>query len=313
LLASQSNRSADVLADVSVSQADRKDQMSSGTGRRILTAAILIPIVVAAIWYGPNWLIAIVTAFVGIAAMLEFFSIAKHMGFQPYRLWTCLTAAAIMAQQWYASRQASITRLGDLLDRSPRVTMEAVLFAFVLGVAVISLGSNRSMTEVLSSISVSAAGLMFVVLPFSAVIRLHGVDNLGPRLLLFTVIFVWVGDTAAYFVGRGIGRWKMAPQTSPNKTWEGAAANFLGALLVAAIFGYFTQMPPAHLLGMAALGSIAGQIGDLFESAWKRSADVKDSGTMLPGHGGMLDRIDALILAAPAVWYYFQWIYLKKY
>jgi phosphatidate cytidylyltransferase len=136
---------------------------------------------------------------------------------------------------------------------------------------------------------------------------------LGSRLLLFTVVLVWVGDTAAYFVGRGIGRWKMAPQTSPSKTWEGAAANFLGALFVAAVFGYWGRIPPAHMLAMAALGSIAGQASDLFESAWKRNAGVKDSGTIIPGHGGMLDRIDALILAAPAVWYYFEWVVLKKY
>ena len=287
--------------------------MNSGTGLRVLTAAILIPLVVAAIWWGPNWLIAIVSAFVAIAALLEFFSIASHLGFQPHKLWTCLAAAGIIGQQWYASRMASVTRLGDLLDRSPRITMELVLFGFVLGIAVITLGTHRSLTEVLASISVSAGGLLFVVLPFSAVVRLHGVDVLGPRLLLFTVVLVWVGDSAAYFVGRGVGRWKMAPEISPKKTWEGAGANLLGALLVGAIFGYFSGIPPAHVLAMAAVGNIAGQIGDLFESAWKRSAGVKDSGASLPGHGGMLDRIDALILAAPAVWYYFEWVVLKKY
>ncbi len=290
-----------------------KGRMTSGTRLRVLTAAILIPLVVAAIWWGPTSLIAVLTAGVAIAAMLEFFSIASRFGVQAYRLWSCLAAAGIVAQQWYASRMDSITRLGDLLDRSPRITLELVLFGFVLGVALIALGSRDQITEALGSISVSAAGLVFVVLPFSAVVRLHGVDFSGPRLLLFTVVLVWAGDTAAYFVGRSFGRLKMAPLTSPNKTWEGAGANLLAALLVAAVFGYWTRIPPAHMLAMGAAGSIAGQLGDLFESAWKRSAGVKDSGTMLPGHGGMLDRIDALILAAPAVWYYFQWVVLKKY
>jgi phosphatidate cytidylyltransferase len=287
--------------------------MNSATVTRLLTAAILIPLVIAAIWWGPNWLIAIVCGFVAIAAMLEFFSVAARHGVQAYRLWTCVTAAGIVAQQWYASRMASIIRLSDLLDRSPKVTLELVLFGFVCGVALIALGSRRTVSEVLPSISVSAAGLIFVVLPLSAVIRLHGVDILGPQLLLFTVVMVWVGDTAAYFVGRSFGRWKMAPEISPNKTWEGAIANFLGALFVAAVFGYWMKLQPAHMLAMAVVGSAAGQIGDLFESAWKRSAGVKDSGTILPGHGGMLDRIDALILAAPAVWYYFEWVVLKKY
>jgi phosphatidate cytidylyltransferase len=287
--------------------------MNSATLTRFLTAAILIPLVIAAIWWGPNWLIAIVCGFVAIASMLEFFSVAARHGVQAYRLWTCVAAAGIVAQQWYASRMASIIRLSDLLDRSPKVTLELVLFGFVFGVALIALGTRRTISEVLPSISVSAAGLIFVVLPLSAVIRLHGVDILGPQLLLFTVVMVWVGDTAAYFVGRSLGRWKMAPEISPNKTWEGAIANFLGALFVAAIFGYWMKLQPAHMLAMAVVGSAAGQIGDLFESAWKRSAGVKDSGTILPGHGGMLDRIDALILAAPAVWYYFEWVVLKKY
>jgi phosphatidate cytidylyltransferase len=153
---------------------------------------------------------------------------------------------------------------------------------------------------------------LFVVLPFSTVVRLHGVDVVGPHLLLFTLVLVWVGDTAAYFVGRGIGRWKMAPEISPNKTWEGAVANFVGALLVAVVFRYWIKLPLVDLLALAAIGSVAGQIGDLFESAWKRSAGVKDSGTILPGHGGMLDRIDALILAAPAVWYYFEWVVSRR-
>jgi phosphatidate cytidylyltransferase len=287
--------------------------MASGTGLRVLTAAILIPVVMVLIWWGPPWLVAIVAALVAIAAMLEFFSIAARLGFRAYRLWSCVVAAGIFGQQWYASRIASINRLGDLLDRSPKITLDMVLFGFVLGVAVIALGSRRELAEVLPSILATAAGIFFVVLPFSAVVRLHGVDVWGRWLLLFTVVLVWVGDTAAYFVGRGIGRWKMTPQISPNKTWEGALANFLGALFVAAVFGYWTNFPPAHMLAMAGVASVAGQIGDLFESSWKRSAGVKDSGTILPGHGGMLDRIDALILAAPAVWYYFEWVVIKKY
>jgi phosphatidate cytidylyltransferase len=286
--------------------------MSSGTGQRILTAAILIPIVVAAIWWGPTWLIAIVSAGVAILALWEFFSVAEHQGFHSYRLWTSLAAVGIFGQQFYASRMASVSNIGEILVRIPRTNLEIVLFGYVLGVAAIALGTNRPIGEVLPAISVSAAGLIFIVLPFSAVVRLHGIDNFGAFLLLFTLVVVWVGDTAAYFVGRGIGRWKLAPEISPNKTWEGAIANFLGALLVAAIFGYWSKLPPIHMLAMAGIGSIAGQIGDLFESAWKRSASVKDSGSILPGHGGMLDRIDALILAAPAIWYYFEWVVWKR-
>ncbi len=288
--------------------------MNSGTWLRLVTAAILMPLVVAAEWWGPNWLVAVLAALVAIAALLEFFSMAASAGFQSYRYWACLVAALIMAQQWYASREASQAGLADLIyrARSPKPTLEVILFGFVLGMAGIVLASRRPLTEALPSVSVTAAGLVFIVLPFSAVVRIHGVDLIGPQLLLFTLTMVWVGDTAAFIVGRSIGRWKMAPHLSPNKTWEGAAANLLGALALSAAFGYWLKIEPVHILAMGAIGNVAGQTGDLFESAWKRSAGVKDSGTLLPGHGGMLDRIDALILAAPAVWYYFEWVVNRK-
>ena len=288
--------------------------MSSGTQMRVLTAVILIPLVVAAIWWGPTWLVAGLAGVIAFAALLEFFAMGARIGLKAYPFWTCSAALGIFVQQWYAAQSASITRLGDLLyeAHSPRITLELVLFVFVLGAAAIALASRRALSEVFPSVSISAAGLVVIVLPFSTVVRLHGVDGSGPVLLLFTVVLVWVGDTAAFFVGRGFGRWKMSPQVSPQKTWEGASANLLGALLVGAVFGYWTRILPVHMLAMAALGSVAGQLGDLFESAFKRSAGVKDSGTILPGHGGMWDRIDALILAAPAVWYYFEWVVMKK-
>lgn len=286
--------------------------MSSGTGVRVLTAAILIPVVVAAIWWGPNWLVALMTAAVSILALHEFLSIAAQVNLPSYRLWTYMAAAGIVAQQFYAARQAGVSTVGELLDRSPRVDLDLVLFGILIGYAVIALSSD-SLSGVLPAISISSAGLIFIVLPLSTVVRLHGVAGVGPKLLLFTVVLVWAGDSAAYFAGRSIGGWKFAPTISPNKTWAGAIANFLGSLFVAAIFGYWNRIPPMDMVAMGAVGSVAGQIGDLFESAWKRSAGVKDSGTILPGHGGMLDRIDALILAAPAVWYYFEWVVMKKY
>jgi phosphatidate cytidylyltransferase len=288
--------------------------MTPGTKKRVLTGLVLIPFVVAVVWWGPTWLVAGFAALIALFALLEFFSLAEYLGFHAYRLWTYLAAVAIFAQQWDASRAASISGLGELLyqARSPRVTLELVLVGFVFGAAAIALWSRRALSEVMPSVCVSAAGLVLVAVPFSAVVRLDGVDLIGRQLLVFTLALVWVGDTAAYFVGRTMGRRKMSPQLSPNKTWEGAAANLLGAWLVGGLFGFFTRMDPANLLVMAGLASIAGQLGDLFESAFKRSAGVKDSGNILPGHGGILDRIDALILAAPAVWYYFEWVVMRR-
>jgi len=288
--------------------------MNSGAKLRVLTGAALIPVVVAAVWWGSAWLVAGLAGVVAVLALLEFFALAERLGIQAYRVWTCVAALGIFSQQWYAAELASSSTLGDLLTQaqSPQLSLELVLFGFLLGVAAIALWSRRPLAELLPSVSLSSAGLVVVAVPLSAVVRLDGVDMIGRQLLLFTLVLVWVGDTAAYLVGRNFGRFKMSPQLSPQKTWEGAAANLLGALLVGALFDYWLNISLTHLLTMAAIGSVAGQIGDLLESAYKRSAGVKDSGTILPGHGGMLDRIDALLLAAPAVWYYFEWVVMRR-
>jgi phosphatidate cytidylyltransferase len=175
-------------------------------------------------------------------------------------------------------------------------------------VAVITLCTKRPLVEALPAAGISASGLLLVAFPLTYAVRLHAIRLDGPRILLFALVIIWVGDTAAYFIGRSIGRHALAPQISPKKTWEGTVASFVGSLVVAVIFARWINVSLAHLLGMAAAGNVAGQVGDLLESACKRSAGVKDSGRLLPGHGGVLDRIDALILAIPVVWYY--WIFM---
>jgi phosphatidate cytidylyltransferase len=139
----------------------------------------------------------------------------------------------------------------------------------------------------------------------------------GPSLLAFLFLTVWAGDTVAMYAGRMFGKSKMAPNLSPNKTWAGAIGSIVGAVAVAGILlglsSYLAQWNSVRLsfadeswwywLILAAVVNVAAQVGDLAESALKRSAGVKDSGTLLPGHGGILDRIDALLLAAPVLWY----------
>jgi len=286
----------------------------SGTLARVVTAAVLIPAVVAAVWWGSTGLVAALTGLVTLLALLEFFALAARAGLYGYRLWACFCALALLFGQWNSSfaENRIIQGLGIVIWRvgswnlEPLFWIDFLLVVFVMGASAVTLASRRPLAEALSAIGISSAGLLFVAFPFSFVVRLHGAGSEGPKLLLFVLVLVWVGDTLAYFVGRSMGRWLMAPQLSPKKTWEGAAANLLGSLLVALVFSRWMTIELRHLLMMALLGNIAGQAGDLLESAYKRSAGVKDSGTIVPGHGGLLDRIDALILAAPAVWYYFQ-------
>jgi phosphatidate cytidylyltransferase len=163
--------------------------------------------------------------------------------------------------------------------------------------------------EALPAAGISASALLLVAFPLSFGVRLHGLEHEGPWLLLFALAITWANDTVAYFVGRAIGKHKLAPNLSPKKTWEGSVAGFAASLLVAWLFSRELIAPMAHLLAMAAIGNVAGQVGDLLESAYKRSAGAKDSGGLLPGHGGVLDRIDALILTFPVVWYYWTLVY----
>ena len=167
---------------------------------------------------------------------------------------------------------------------------------------------RRPLHEILPAIAISSAALLFIALPFSYIVRLEELEPVGRQLVLFTLVLVWAGDMLAYFVGKSLGRIHMAPALSPKKTWEGAMGNVLASLIVAVLFARWMQMDVVTLLVIAGVANIAGQAGDLIESAYKRGAAVKDSGGLLPGHGGMLDRIDSLILAAPVVWILYQWL-----
>lgn len=290
---------------------------SSGTVTRILTAAILIPAVVALVWWGPTWLVAAAGGSVALLALFEFFSLGARLNLQAYRFWTALCALGIFFQQWTASVAHSyqVGRNLRLIQSSatPEFPLELVFFVFLLGCAATVFASRRPLVDALGDIGISSAGLVFIVLPLSAVVRIHGVGILGPKLLLFTLVLVWVGDTTAYFVGRSFGRVPMAPQLSPKKTWEGAAANLLGAAIVAVVMFRWLDIDAFQAVVVACLANVAGQAGDLLKSAYKRGAGVKDSGTLLPGHGGVLDRIDALILAAPVVWYYFRFVVASRF
>ena len=187
------------------------------------------------------------------------------------------------------------------------LSIEAALLIFLFGCVVLGLITKRPLHEILPAISIGSAALLFVVLPFSYIVRLDELEPFGRQLVLFTLV-CGAGDMLAYFVGKSLGRVPMAPALSPKKTWEGALGNVLASMIVAVLFAKWMQTDVITLLVIAGVANIAGQAGDLIESAYKRGAAVKDSGGLLPGHGGMLDRIDSLILATPVVWVLYQWL-----
>lgn len=277
--------------------------MAAGeTLRRVLTAALLIPAVAAVVLYAPTGIVALAAAVVALLALREFFLLAA-IGLRGFAFWTAFCAVLTFFAQSLLSGAArwSPPRLAEFVGFSP---LDGALLSFLLGAAVLAVTARGSAAEAFRALAVSSAAMIFLVVPFSYVVRLHGIERLGPPLLLFTLALVWAGDMAAYFVGRRFGRRRMAPELSPKKTWEGAGANVLGSALVGVGFGALLPIPLVHTVSMAVLANAAGQVGDLVESACKRAAGVKDSGALLPGHGGMLDRIDSLIFAVPVVWAY---------
>jgi len=289
------------------------------TWKRVATAAVLVPVVVGLVLWGSTAIVALAIALVTLLALFEYFALGEAIGHRAYRFWTGTCALLLVFVQWWGvTRQAygfprrlPVERGIEYLFATP-LTVDAVFFLFVLGIAALTLATRRPLVEVLPAAGISASGLILIAFPLSFAIPLHAIRGQGPALLLFAMVIVWVSDTAAYFVGRSIGKHPFAPKLSPNKTWEGAVAGFLASLAVAFVFMPWVNVPLVHLLAIAALGNIAGQVGDLLESGYKRSAGIKDSGTLLPGHGGVLDRIDALILAIPVVWYYWILIYSPR-
>jgi phosphatidate cytidylyltransferase len=279
---------------------------------RILTAAVLIPVVVALVWWGPAALLAGIAALVAILALFEFFNLGGRMGLRAFRYWTFACAAGIFYAQ-YSTGLIEVHSLsgGASLVRDATggtLSLEAVLLVFVFGVVGIGLATRRALHEVLPGASISCAGLLLIALPFSYIVRVNEIQRSGRQLVLFTLCLIWAGDTLAYFAGKSLGRVPMAPALSPKKTWEGSIANILASLLVAVAFARWMQIDALTLIVIAGLANIAGQMGDLIESAYKRGAAAKDSGTLVPGHGGVLDRVDSLILASPVVWLAWQWL-----
>jgi len=279
---------------------------------RLATAAVLIPIVVVLVWWAPPIVLAGIAAVVTIFALVEFLNLGERIGLRGFKLWTYFCSVLVFYAQFSLGRIETHTLAGGISmvrdAAGGTLSIEAALLMFLFGCVVLGLITKRPLHDVLPAIAIGSAALLFVVLPFSYIVRLDEIEPVGRQLVLFTLVLVWAGDMLAYFVGKSLGRVPMAPALSPQKTWEGAMGNVLASMIVAVLFARWMQTDVLTLLVIAGVANISGQAGDLIESAYKRGAAVKDSGGLLPGHGGMLDRIDSLILATPAVWILYQWL-----
>jgi phosphatidate cytidylyltransferase len=277
------------------------------TWKRVVTAVVLMPVVIVLVLWGSTTVVAVAVAALTAVALWEYFGLGEAIGHRGYQVWTVICAVLLIYVQWMAAYDNRVTDRVHFLSGHPLGELPSALwvfFLFVLGLAMCTLWTKHALVEALPAAGISSSALLLVAFPLSYAVGLHGLGPVGPKMLLFACGITWAGDTVAYFVGRAFGKHLLAPRLSPKKTWEGSVGGMVGSLAVAFAFSYWIKIPPWHLLAMGAIGNVAGQMGDLLESAYKRSAGVKDSGGLLPGHGGILDRIDALILCIPVIWYY---------
>ncbi len=279
--------------------------------KRVLTAAVLIPLVLLALFLAPNWLFTVLVGLVALLAAIEYLTLAAGYGYEPFRFLTYLLIITFYGIVVWATGSPSPDGVSVLL---------AMIFFFMLAPFVFFCAgmSRQDMRSVLPGAAASYIALPYLAFSLACLIFMRIMIG-GWLLVLITFFVIWVGDTAAYYIGRALGRIKFAPRISPKKTWEGAIASGVASVIVGILLVEFATpisrgLTALHLLhapayfedtpmwitALVALAiNIAGQIGDLLESLIKRGANVKDSGSMLPGHGGILDRIDALLFAAP--------------
>jgi len=250
--------------------------------KRVLTAAIGIPLVVFITGFSPDWLFALLIGLVSALAVDEYLSLAEKKGIGRPGRWF-LVPSALVAVSFVAGESWVVAAFAF----SAIMLMTAMIF-------------SEPIDRVLGRVGMGLGGIAYCSLTLGFLLKMPR----GQVLLLFGII--WIGDSAAYYVGRALGRHSLAAKVSPKKTLEGAAAGFIASVVAGVIGAFFLREPWLRVAGISAATSIAGQVGDLAESALKRSAGVKDSSSILPGHGGILDRLDSLFFAAPVFYWFFN-------
>ena len=274
--------------------------------QRIITAVIVLPFLIASFlisWLQPLFVALAATALV--LGLYEFYVLARKKDIKPDIVAGYLGGAAIFTIFYFASPFPGTERL-DVL------TILLVILLLVAGTLIAATLRGAPYDKMISSTSVTILGVLYVVLLGShlVAVRTGFPHSLSADLLSFFFLILMGADIGAYYVGRAIGKHKLAPTISPGKTWEGVAGGVLAALILAALshYWFFPELPLKFALPLAAVMVVLGILGDLTESALKRGAGTKDAAKILPGHGGILDRLDSLLFNAPLL-YYFARVY----
>lgn len=260
--------------------------------KRIISGIVFLPLFVALVHFGTPLHFFLLLAPAVIVANFEYFSIIRKTGVNGYPFVGAVLGFLLALNFYFDGRYFSEWMAGALF----------IMFTTALV-------TNKNIRTTLSQISYSFLGVLYVAGLLGYLQLLRNQEN-GGQLIFLLFLIVWLGDTVAYYIGKTLGKTPLAPTISPNKTVEGAVGGLLGSLLGGGIaYGLLpNSFSLVHCLIVALICGMIGQLGDLSESLLKRNADTKDSGSIIPGHGGLLDRLDSLMFAGPVLYFYYQWI-----
>jgi len=287
--------------------------------KRVLTALVLIPIVLLLVLRAPAAVLVFVVAVVALLAIRELLKLSEAYGIRPLQTATYIFAGIFFVLIAFSSGPTPAISTSGFAFIS---LSAAALAPFIFLVVAMR---REELASAYPAAGASAFAFVYIALPMACLAQIRGQWE-GSFYLLYLLLLVWAGDIFAYFVGKSVGTHRMSPRVSPNKTWEGAIASVIASIAVGMLMFHYAvpisiALLRAHLIErrdgvfsephslipivvLSIILNIAAQLGDLVESLIKRGAGAKDSGAILPGHGGMFDRIDALLFAAPVLWSY---------
>jgi phosphatidate cytidylyltransferase len=260
--------------------------------KRLISALCILPPLVLIVRFGSAFHFLLLITFIVALGLVEFYRMLSAKGI-PCRAWLGVSFGALLPLAFYVGGMAN----------------EAAVAAMVVLSFIVGLFTRQELLTAVQSVAFTLLGVFYVSWLLSYVLLLRLLID-GPSYVFYIFGVIWLGDAAALAVGTLLGRHKLAPSISPRKTVEGSVGGLLGSLCGAIlgglwVFGHFSV---AQCLAVGSMLAIFGQLGDLSESLLKRCAGVKDSGVLIPGHGGILDKIDGILFGAPALYYYVLYV-----
>ena len=303
--------------------------------QRVLTAIALIPLTILAVFKAPLWLYALIIAVVAVVCADEYLNIVASHNLKPQRTLAYVFVLAVLGDYYLSIairglRPAGTAGWQTLRDPFAQYELLLVLVSAAPFVMLVAAMKTEELRQALPSAAASYFAVPYIGITLGFLLFTRGLIPDGAFAVFYLFLVVWAGDISAYYIGRVLGRHRLAPRISPGKSWEGATASIVGSMIIGTLILVYNRpiadrlfewkllqggsvlsgkpISEPNAIWIAILVStsinIAAQLGDLAESMMKRGADIKDSGTLLPGHGGILDRVDALLLASPVLWYY---------